>query len=420
MAIFGIFGKRNKQAKPVPFAVRDYMSSTDSLSQNEPSSFSAIDKIANSFASLGFAVYSKSKKEKVSNHWLNVLLDEPNLEETHSLFFKLIIRDYFAGNVFLLKAKNLGGEIVSLFRCNPDAVTVTRDSATHQKLFTYNGKVYTAEQILHIPAPYGYNGLKGGSIFSELRETFETSKNLNGYTSNSFNNNMGKRLVIDATEAMEDMDDEEQQQLRDKFVRNYAGVKNAGKPIVKTNGLKFETLDTGSVSNQAQELKDNREFQSFLISQIFHIPLDMIRGSTPSQIEALTTLYVMEAVQPIAQDFEESFNRLLDVGERTRYYFEFSYNNLLKTSLTTRVDAYTKQLTNGQLTIDEVRAKENLSPFGTKAASTPFMAANLMPVRDDVVDAYMASAKEKQAGLNDSESPKTEDNDAPGVGDDKK
>ena len=90
----------------------------------------------------------------------------------------------------------------------------------------------------------------------------------------------------------------------------------------------------------------------------------------------------------------------------------------MKTSLTKRVDAYSKQLMNGQLTINEIRAKENLPEIDSEAANTLVIPSNLMPVRDDIFDAYMASAKEKLKKVNDSSD--LNNSDSTGIGDDKK
>lgn len=407
--------KRNKEAVSKPYNIADYESSTDFVSGREATAFSAIDLIANSVAGLGFGVYDLDTHELKRDHWLYQVIQQPNLEEVHSLFFKQLVKDWFDGGAFVYLFKNAEGKIVSFFRMNPKGVTISRDSVTNEKIFNYNGFRYRADRVLHIPGTSAYDGKTGHSIFSELPNVFETSLKLDAYVSNTFDQNMGKRLVIDATDAFQDMSKEQQEQLRDSYVQRYAGIKNAGKPIVKQGGIKFETLDTGTSSNQASELKSNREYQTLLISEIFHVPQCLLRGDKLDNVEAIYTVYTNTAVQPIASLFEEYLNTLLPAEERVRYHFEFNYNSLMKTSLTTRIDSYTKQIMNGILSVDEVRRKENLPELGTDAAETLFIPANLMPLKDEVIESYMASAKLKQAEL-DGKS----DNDAPGVGDDKK
>ena len=417
MKLANLFSKRNREAASKPANIWDFYSSTDFVSGKEATAFSAIDLIANAFASLSYGVYNRKTRELIHSHWLYQLIEQPNLEETHSLFFSQLIRDWYAGNVYLYLYKNADGRVVSFFRMDPNMVTVTRDEL-NRKRYSYNGNVYHADRVLHIPSKYGYDGLKGKSIFSELAEVFETSLKLDQYVNNTFDSNMGKRLVIDATEAYKDLSDEEQKLMRDKFINNYGGIKNAGKPLVKSGGIKFETLDTGTATNQASELSINREYQTKIIAELFHIPPAFLTESLPGEVESLYTVFVNQAIEPLATLFQECFNMLLSPAERESVYFEFSYNSLLKTSLTKRVDAYAKQLTNGMISVDEIRRKENLPELGTSSASTLLVPANLMPVRDDIFDAYMASAKEKLQNLNTTE--KTVEKDSSRIGDDKK
>ena len=124
---------------------------------------------------------------------------------------------------------------------NPSNVRVKRNEY-NQKIYLYNGKEYTSQNVLHIPSRFGYDGLIGKSIFKECSKVFETSNNLDNFTNNSFDNNLGKRLVIDLTEAYPNATKEEQLKIRDSYIKNYGGSNNAGKPIVKTGKINFSTI----------------------------------------------------------------------------------------------------------------------------------------------------------------------------------
>ena len=126
--------KRNIKAVNQPsYISKTYYNSGNTYLDSESTSFAAVDKIANSFASLSFGVYSYESREKVQNHFLYNLLKEPNADETHFTFFNAIVHDYYDGNVYLLKIKDDSGNIVSLFRLEPAKVYVDRDSVTNRK-----------------------------------------------------------------------------------------------------------------------------------------------------------------------------------------------------------------------------------------------------------------------------------------------
>lgn len=391
MSLFNLF-KRNKNAKTAPLAIQDYRSFTGSFIEKDPVSFSAIDKIGTAFASLSFGVYDTRTKQK-TKHPLYDVLKEPNADETHSLFFYELIQDYFAGNVYLYKYTDADGQVISLFRLNPNQVTVTRNEY-NQKLYSYNGQTYTSEKVLHIPSRYSYDGLTGKSIWKTLNHTFKQTQNLDEYVNNTFDNSLGKRLVIDLSSAYPNATEQEQNQIRDRYVANYSGSENAGKPVVKTGKIDFQTIDTGVSDNRSAQLSENRQYQAEIIAQIFNVPVAYLTGKDVGDLETVTTLFMSQAIEPIAQAFEEAFIKLLPVEQRERYYIKFSYNSLLKTNLSAKISAYTQQLTNGILSPNEIRQKEELEPI--EYGDCHYRASNLLPIRQDIEESLVASAKLKQ------------------------
>jgi HK97 family phage portal protein len=379
------------------------------VSQNA-TAFASIDLICSAFASLSGHVYGAETREQIKYHPLNTLLRHPNIDEDHFTFFYNSAKDYYGnGNVYYYKYYNDEGELLSLFRLNPSAVKVTRDPVTNQKLFTYSGQTYTSDTILHIASRYGYNGLIGTSIFSECKDIFNLAYELDAFTNVSFNNSIGKRLIIDITKEYPDVTKEQIEELKRMFIENYAKVRNAGVPLIKHGKIDYSVIDSEVQDNRASQLIENRQFGEKEISKLFGVPLSFLNGDIKGDLESLYTFFIEGAIRPLATTFEEAINRLIPYEEREDVYFEYSYNSLMKTSLQTRIDTYSKQIINGILSINEVRKKENLP--GVEAGNTNFVQANLMPLRQDIIDNYMASAKLKGQDL--------ENNDHPTMGDDK-
>lgn len=398
MNLFSKFIHSSFIKRPKPRNILDFTSSL--LKQSESNaggtSFACIDRIASTIAGLSYNIYDKYG-EAADYHPLLQVLKDPNLEETHTILFHQIILDYFAdGNIYLYKFDDEDGNVTNLFRLNPRQVQITRNDF-NQKLFTYNGESYTQEKILHIPSRFGYDGKKGKSVFEVNQSTFDVYNSLDDYTSNSFQNNLGKRLVIDISEMYPNATEEEQRQIRERFLQNYSGSHNTGKPVVKTGKISFSTIDTGVNDNRANELKENRDYQTRVISTIFGVPYEYLTGEGSTDIEKLTTLYATQAISPIVRQLEESFNKLFSTVDRNEYYVKFNYNSLMRTSLSSKIDAYTKQFNNGILSLNEIRAKENLSPI--KDGDYHYRLNSLLPINKELDDALGASAKLKQAEL---------------------
>jgi HK97 family phage portal protein len=383
-----------------------------SVIRNDATSFSALDLIASSFACLSGSFYDKLSREAVKEHYLYDLLQKPNFDEDKFLFFYSSALDYYDGNVYWYK-QEVEGNIVSLFRLNSLSVWVQRDPITNLKKYIYAGETYTDEQVIHIPSRFGYNGLKGFSIFDECGNVFARNRELDDYVNNSFNNSVGNRLVIDISKKYPKPTQEDIDALRAMFNAHYAGVNNAGNPLVKSDEIGYDVIDTNSKDNRSNQLIENRQFQEQEIAKLFRVPLAFLKGVDIKEQEVLYTAFIENAIRPLATNFEQAINRLIPYEDRAYLYFEYSYNSLIKTSLQARIEAYTKQLTNGTLSINEVRQKENLPEI--EAGNYHFFPANMMPVTEDVIQAYMAKSKEVEHNLESATEP-TEHNP---LGDDK-
>jgi len=368
------------------------------LRGSDATSRAAMDMIASSMGSLSGEFHDADTKMAAKGHPIGRLLRRPNPDETRFQFMHSCVGDYFlSGNVYIYKYDNQEGETVALFRLNPDKVRVRRDG-WKQKVYAHEGREYRGDKILHVPSRYGYDGIKGRSILSECARAFELSAELDDYVNNSFNNGVGNRVVIDVTKSRNNSSAEDAERIKEMFVRNYAGVKNAGKPVMKFDNIEYSTLDTEARGNRANQLLENRQHQEREMAKLFGIPLPLLSGAETSNIESLYILYIENAIRPIATQFEQSINTLLPLRQRERLYYEYSYNSLLKTSLSARINGYARQLTNAVLSPNEIRRKENLPEV--EGGDTLFLPSNLMPLRPDVIDAYMAGAKLKLAEMN--------------------
>jgi HK97 family phage portal protein len=377
----------------------------------DPSSFAAIDLIAAAFANLTIGVYNKKNRQKQTDNPVYLALKKPNLEDSRFLFYYTLATDYYKdGNAYIYVYRDTDNNVVSLFRLEPWKVNVYKNDYG-RKVYQYNGEEYNSDKVIQIASRYGYDGLRGYPIFNECRKAFSLTENLNDYTNSLFNNGLGKRTVIDISKAFPNATDDQIQQIREKYQNAYSGIENAGKSIVKTNGVEFSTIDSGLPENRNNQLIENRDFQQKEIFKLFGIPEGIMNGDN-SNIENIYMSFVERAVKPLAVQFEEALNNLFTIQEQKKFYIEYSYNELLKTSLQSRIEAYSKQFNIGILSPNEIREKENLEPY--EAGDNHFIAANLMPVNNETVNAYMAGAKQKAAEL------EQQNNDAAGVGDDKK
>lgn len=400
MALLDFFKRNKTPANSNPlFLNTNFSNNFDLFNSADSSSFAAIDIIANSIAGLNFGFYLKDTKEKIEDYPLYNLLNNPNAEDTKFIFFYSMVKDYYeSGNIFIYKYF-MDNEIVSLFRWNPNKVKITRNSF-NQKEYHYQGKIYDNSNVLHIPSKFGFDGTEGYSIYDVCKGVFNNTKKLDYFVEQSFSNIIDKKIVIDISKEFPQATEEQISLLRNKFLQNYMGISQLGKPLIKSGKLEYSTIDTSPKDSRSLQLHENRVFQSQEISKLFGIPLPLLEGKETNNIESLYMIFLENAIRPLASQLEQHINKIIPFEDRNKVYFEFSYQNFLKVSLSTRVDTYSKQLMNAILCPNEIRRKENLPEIEGEVGNTFFVPLNLLPLKDEILESYMASAKVKIQELN--------------------
>ena len=277
------------------------MQSTGNLS--EATAKSAIDLIAGTFANLSGHFFKASNKKRLDKHNIYWILNHPNMDEGRFIFFHQCVVDYFmASNIYWMPVwKN--NELTAIFRLPPKDVTLKRNNS-NVKVYRYNNKDYTGNSIIHIPSRWGYDGLKGKSIFDYASAVFDTAANLEKITNTIFDKSIGHRLVIDINEAWPNATLKQIDELQEQMNMRYMGPQNIGKPLVSSNKIKYSHIDISEKNNKATELVDNKKFQEGEIAKLFGIPLGLLTG-TDRDIEPLFILFVENAVRPIATQFEQ-------------------------------------------------------------------------------------------------------------------
>jgi phage portal protein BeeE len=76
------------------------------------------------------------------------------------------------------------------------------------------------------------------------------------------------------------MDEDKLNEFKHDFQNKNYGKKNSITPLIKANGINYETLDTGiSQTREGTDLIENRRFQVEEISRIFGVPKQMLDGT---------------------------------------------------------------------------------------------------------------------------------------------
>lgn len=395
MSIFGkLFGKKTRTKEPSggELGAGDGLLGlgwTLGAAGGDSVAVPCIDRIACEVASLSGHVHGTDGRP-LRGHWMEDLFRNPSGREGHFLFFYQSVVDYFHGGIVWVKSYS-GGRVSALTRVPCGDVTLSADGRGGF-VFHIGGKAFTQEQVVYIPCRMGYSAKSGGrSVFSFMRELFETAGSVEAFARNSFRNGAGgRRLVMDVSGAFPDCTPQQARELKTTFRRENCGIENAGNLLLKKKGIEYSTVDVGpSADNQAAELSKVRGFQRQEVASLFGVPLEILNASG-GDLENLFVFFSEFGVRPVATQIQEALNGLI-METHGRAYFEFDYNGIMKVSLNSRVEAYRKQIASGLLSPNEARRKENLDAI--EAGDTYFVPVNYMPLTEETVEAYMAKQK---------------------------
>lgn len=363
-----------------------------------------VNVIANSISILPLNLYFKNPKtgerKKAGGHELyTIFRRRPNLSDSPTQWINKLVRHVLQkGNAYIYK-NIVDGKLVSVHLLNPEAVKEEYDGWT--TYYWYNRERFTEDEILHIPALVTDDHGKGIAPVELARAAVLLGIQLDEYSLSSFGNGLNTKLLIDASEMTKGIQDETTaskiaQTVADYVRRNYTGSENAGKPLVTFSGLKVQELQHQS-SNRDAELLESRKFQELEICKMFGVPPFLVNGTYDVKyggLEQAMSVFLNFTLSPYLRHIEQKLGTLLSAYEQEAYYFEFDFNVLLRPDEKSRAEFYSKLFNLGAISPGMIAAKENMDP-PEEGADARFVPANMMPLRQDVLDAYMAGAKEK-------------------------
>ncbi len=345
--------------------------------------FSCAKVISESIGQLPLSLYERQGETRVSahNHSLSRLLTvNPNEFQTIAEYKEMVgLHLALRGNHYAHINRLSSGEVYELLPLDPDAVTPKfEDWKLTYEVNTKRGKdVLLPKDILHIKL-FTFDGVNGISPLRQNRETLINAHNMRRHSNRTFGDG-GRTATVISTAAQ--LKKEQRDELRtswDSIFDNdgHATAILGGDAKVQRLGLTAEDL----------QYIEQSKFSRSEIAGIYRVPPHMIgdlEKATFSNIEHQGTEFVTACLMPYLVKIEQRLvMSLLPQSERSRYFAKFNVNALMRGDMKSRSDFYTKQIQNGALSPNEVRALEDMNPReGGDIYLTPLnMAINGKPI----------------------------------------
>jgi len=318
-------------------------------------------------------------KERASNNPLYFLLhNEPNTEMTSMVYREILMGHLLGwGNSYSQKIWDTRGRLTALYPLNPSSMEIARENGERKYLYrTNDGRriAFTQEEIWHIPA-FGFDGVKGFSRISMARNSIGLALTTEKFGSRVFSNGARPDVILTYPRQL---DPKQQKLILDSWNQTYGGSSNAAKTAILEEGLDIKTL--GFPPEDAQFI-ETQKWTVQQIARVFRIPPHMLGDverstSWGSGIEQQELGYVTHTLRPWTVRIEQQANKdLLLQREKPEYFFEHLFDELLRTDTKSRMEAYAIAITNGVITRNEARERENLLPY--KGGDEPLYPLNM-------------------------------------------
>lgn len=345
----------------------------DTMAANSPIALAAtwacVNLIAGTGGSLPLMVYRTlpdGRRVVAKDHPLyRVLHDSPNFDQTAVDFWEFVFAAIeLNGNAYSEIVRRNSGEVVSLLplpattRAERDVngaiIYRVRDGSRERKL--------AQGDVLHVRG-FGGGPLGGESTLSVLRATFDSALAAEQAASAMFRNGARPSGVLAMEPRLTDAQRNElEKALNDKFV----GAMNAGRPMLLDGGLKWQQLDINPADAQMLE---SRKFSGEEICRIFGVPPAMVgygdkasNWGTGKEVDVLgfQKFTLRRRLKRIEQAIQQQL--LSPVDRAAGVVVEFNIEGILRGDSVARAEFYQQALSNGWMTINEVRALENMPP----------------------------------------------------------
>ncbi|MEH6721044.1 MAG: phage portal protein [Aurantimonas endophytica] len=344
--------------------------------------------LAGTISSLPLMVYRTNvdgAREVARNHPLyRILHDSPNFEQTAVDFLDFLSSSIeLRGNGYA-RVRREGARIVSLVPIPSDRMTVRRKAsgALEYQWTDDRGRQFTEAEtdILHVRGPGG-NSLSGMSTLEFGRNAFSLARATDKAAAGMFRNGLRPSVVLKFKNWLS----KEQRDLTEtRLTEKYSGAVNAGRPFILEGDTELSTI---SMSPEDAQMLESRSFSVEEICRFFGVPPFMIGHTEKSTswgtgLEQQTLGFLKFSLRHRLKRIEQAFEKqLLTPADRAAgIMIEFNIEGLLRADSAGRAAFYREMTQMGAMTINEVRARENLPKVD--GGDVPRMQSQNVPITE--------------------------------------
>lgn len=380
--LFNIFRRKAEEPKEEPKEERSIFgdfgllyNSNSSYSNTKAMKISAAyactNILSNSVALLPIKVikYVNGRKIEVQDHPLNKILNlTPNNKYNKFNFFKLLMESIILnGNGYVYINRDDRLNVKSLELINPEYVQpMVQEDGSVKYIIAGMETAVDSANVIHLfqHCDEMFNGI---SVIKYADMVLNAAWNSDTQADKFFRGGSGLMGVLKASAPLTEAQKSQIAQSWEKSISRTTG----GGVAILPQGIDFQSI---SVSPEDAQLLESRQYNVIEIARMFNVsPLKIYDYShmSYSSLEQVALSYLQDSVLPYVQLFEDEFNRkVFKPSEIGKYAIDFDFSAIVQADKKAEVEYYRALLTNGVLSIDEVRDKLGYSPLEDKESGS--------------------------------------------------
>lgn len=364
--------------------------------------YAAVNMISNSVALLPMKVYTyEGGVKREIQHPLNKVLNlKPNSKYNHFNFMKLLIESaILKGNGYALIERDENLNVVALHYIDADFVTpvLQPDGVTVKYIVSGMSEAIDAINMIHIYMHLDTT-YRGISTIKYADMTLHGAHAAENHSDNFFKSGAGLMGVLKSNAPMTN---EQKKQVAESWRLSINNTMGGGVAILP-QGLDFQAI---AISPEDSQLLETRKYNVIEIARFFNIsPVKLFdfENVSYSTLEQTSLSYLQDTILPWTQLMEDEFNlKLFKPSEVGKISIDFDYTGMVQTDKATEAEYYTKLLTNGVVTVNDVRTRLGFEPSNEEGADKHWMQISYATISNIASGAYIKQTEQTQNQEND-------------------
>ena len=334
--------------------------------------YNAIALISGTIGALPLHLMQRKEKTKRiadDSRAYSVMHDAANPYMTAMAFRECLMAHILAwGNGYAEIQRNTYGELTALWPITPNRVRP--EMAGSQLVYRIqmpDGSpiVLPRSQVLHV-AGLGFDGFLGYSVVAMARRSIGLGMAMETFGSRFFGEGTHPGVIV---EHPQKLSPEAHSNLKKSLADTYSGLGNSHRLTLLEEGMKFQKI---VIDPKASQSLESRQFNIPEIARWFNLPPHKLKDLTKSSfsnIESEQISFVTDSILPWLIRLEQNYNsQLLTESDRQysgrgRLYFKHNVEGLLRADAAARGTYYREMFNIGAMSINEIRALEDLDPI---------------------------------------------------------